>query len=123
MNLEQARTVSEPELVRTEELLRQHLRLLGMQFSERRRVVFRAFLQAPEPVSARDLHYLVKKDDLFVSFGTVCNTLKTIVACGLGKEVVSPDGTTRYEHEHSRCLHPHLVCKDCGAIVEEHTQS
>ena len=115
--------VSPSEIARAEELLLQQFRRVGMHFSKRRRVVFRAFLQAPEPVSARDLLYLVKKDDLFVCMGTVRNTLKTIVACGIAKEVASPDGVTLYEHEHNPCSHRHLVCKDCGAVVEEQRES
>jgi len=122
MSPEATPAVSSSEIARAEELFHQQLRRVGMHFSQRRRIVVRAFLRAPEPMSAHELLYLVKKEDLFIAFGTVYRTLKTIVACGLGKEVISPDGTTRYEHEHNRCLHRHLVCKDCGAVVEEQQQ-
>jgi Fe2+ or Zn2+ uptake regulation protein len=115
--------VSPSEITHAEEFFHQQLRRVGMHFSKRRRVVVRAFLRAPGPVSAHDLLYLVKKEDVFIAFGTVYRTLKTIVACGLGREVASPDGVTRYEHEHSRCLHRHLVCKDCGAVIEEQKES
>lgn len=115
--------VSPSEIARAEELLRQHLRLVGMKSTKQRTAIVRAFLQAPEPVSANDLLYLVKKNDLFIAFGTVYRTMKTIVACGLGREVVAPDGTTRYQHEHNQCLHQHLVCKDCGQVIEEQKES
>jgi Ferric uptake regulator family len=65
--------------------------------------------------------YLIKEDDLFIGFTTVYRTLKTIVACGLGKEVISADAITRYVHDN--CRHRHLVCKDYGAVVEEQNAS
>jgi Fur family transcriptional regulator, ferric uptake regulator len=123
MSPKEMRLVSPSEVAHAEELLRQHLRLVGMKNTKQRSAIVHAFLRAPEPVSAHDLLYLVKKDDLFIAFGTVYRTLKTIVACGLAKELISPDGATRYEHEHNRCVHRHMVCKDCGLVIEEQKQS
>jgi Fur family ferric uptake transcriptional regulator len=123
MSAKEMPSVSPVEMDRAEELLRQHLRLVGMKSTKQRSAIVRAFLGAPEPISAHDLLYLVKKDDLFIAFGTVYRTLKTIVACGLGKEVISPDGATRYQHERNRCLHRHLICKDCGAVIEDQKES
>jgi Fur family transcriptional regulator, ferric uptake regulator len=123
MNAEEMTLASPVEIDRAEELLRQHLRLVGMKNTKQRSAIVRAFLRAQKPVTAHDLLYLVKKDDVFIAFGTVYRTLKTIVACGLGREVASPDGAIRYEHEHNRCLHRHLVCKDCGAMIAEQKES
>jgi Fe2+ or Zn2+ uptake regulation protein len=117
MKVEQTRIASQSEIARAETQFRQHLRLVGMKTTKQRSTIVRCFLQAGEPISARDLLYVVKKDDLFISMGTVIGTLKTLVACGMAKEVISPDGVTLYEHEQSQCLHRHLVCKDCGAEV------
>jgi Fe2+ or Zn2+ uptake regulation protein len=88
-----------------------------MKTTKQRSTIVRCFLQAGEPISARDLLYVVKKDDLFISMGAVIGTLKTLVACGMAKEGISPDGVTLYQHELSQCLHRHLVCKDCGVEV------
>jgi Fe2+ or Zn2+ uptake regulation protein len=79
------------------------------------------FLQTTEPISARELLYLIKEDNLFICFTTVYRTLKMIVACGLGKEVISAGAITRYVHDH--CSHRHLVCKDCGAAVDVEEQN
>jgi Fur family ferric uptake transcriptional regulator len=123
MNDESTRQLPESEIARTEELFRQHLRLVGMNATNHRVAIMRAFLRAPGPISAQDLLYLVKRSDLFIASSTVRNTLKTFVACGLAKESLDPNGVTRYEHEHNPCTHRHLVCKDCGAVVEEQKQS
>ena len=85
-----------------------------------RSTILRVFLQTTEPISAHELLCLVKKDDVFIGFTTVYRTLKTIVACGLGKEVISAGAVARYVHDH--CSHRHLVCKDCGAAVDVEDQ-
>jgi Fur family ferric uptake transcriptional regulator len=66
---------------------------------------------------------LVKKEDLNIGFTTVYRTLKIIVGCGMGQALPSVDGVTRYEHEYSRCTHRHLVCKDCGAVIDTENQN
>lgn len=110
------RVLSPGEIVRAEELLSRQLGRLGMKRTKQRSTVLRVFLQTTEPTSAHELLYLIKEEDLFIGFTTVYRTLKTIVACGLGKEVISTDAIARYVHDH--CSHRHVVCKDCGALVD-----
>jgi Fe2+ or Zn2+ uptake regulation protein len=110
------RVISPGEIDRAEELLSQQLRRLGMKRTKQRSTVLHVFLQTTEPISAHELLCLVKKDDVFTGFTTVYRALKTIVACGLSKEVISADGIARYVHNH--CSHRHLVCKDCGVVVD-----
>jgi len=110
------RVISPGEIDRAEELLSQQLRRLGMKRTKQRSTILRVILQTTEPISAHELLYLIKKDDLFIGFTTVYRTLKTIVACGLGKKVISDGAVPRYVHDH--CSHRHVVCKDCGAVVD-----
>jgi Fe2+ or Zn2+ uptake regulation protein len=123
MSSKEVQLVSPEEIAHADNLLTEQLRRVGMYRSKQRSIILRTFLHAPQPISAKDLLYLVKKEDLFISFGAVYRTLKTLVACGLGREVISPDGATHYEHEHNQCLHRHLVCKDCGQAIEEQKES
>jgi Fur family ferric uptake transcriptional regulator len=112
------RTVSPAQLDAAEARLRSELHRVGLKHTEQRSLVLRAFLSTAEPVSVTDLLYLVKKEDLNIAFTTVYRTLKVIVDCGMGQAVSSVGGVTRYEHEYSRCAHRHLVCKDCGAVMD-----
>lgn len=121
MNPNALRVLSPSEIDRAEGLLSQQLRRIGMKRTKQRSTVLRVFLQTTEPVSAHELLYLIKADDLFIGFTTVYRTLKTIVACGLGKEVISDRAIARYVHDH--CSHRHLVCKDCGASVSRNSDS
>jgi len=121
MNPNALRVISPGEIDRAEELLFQQLRRIGMKRTKQRNRILRVFLQTTEPISAHELLCLVKKDDVFIGFTTVYRMLKTIIACGLGKEVISADAIARYVHEH--CSHRHLVCKDCGAAVDVQEQN
>ena len=72
-------------------------------------------------MTAQELLYPVKQEDISVSFGTVYHTLRLLVACGLAREIVSANHPTEYERATAHCKHSHLLCKDCGAIVESET--
>jgi len=104
----------QPEM---EKQFTQQLRSLGRHGSRQRSVVLRAFLRQEQPVTAQELLYPVKQEDISVSFGTVYHTLRLLVACGLAREIVSPKNPTQYERATAQCNHPRLVCKDCGASV------
>jgi Fur family transcriptional regulator, ferric uptake regulator len=94
-----------------------------MKGTRQRSVVLSVFLNTPKPVSASELLYPVKKEDLNVSLGSVYRTLKLIVASGLATQISSADGVARYRHELRHelnlCSHQHLVCKDCGEAIHK----
>ena len=105
-------------LAEMEKQFTQKLRSLGKNGSRQRNIVLRAFLRQEKPVSAQELLYPVKQEDISVSFGTVYHTLRLLVACGLAREIVSAAHSTKYERATVQCNHAHLVCKDCGAIIQ-----
>ena len=56
-----------------------------------------------------------------VSFHAVYETMTVLVESGLAKEIIPDDGSARqYTHKLTiaQCSHAHLVCKDCGAVIE-----
>src|SRR5438445_13188975 len=108
-------------LTEMEKQFTQKLRSLGKNSSRQRSIVLRAFLRQERPVTAQELLYPVKQEDLTVSFGTVYHTLRLLVACGLAREIVSAKNPTQYERATAHCSHAHLVCKDCGSIVQAET--
>jgi Fe2+ or Zn2+ uptake regulation protein len=109
-------------LTEMEKQFNQQLRSNGKHGSRQRSVVLRAFLRQEKPVSAQELLYPVKQDDISVSFGTVYHTLRLLVACGLAREIVTANHSTQYELATAHCKHSQLTCKECGAIVENVSQ-
>jgi Fur family transcriptional regulator, ferric uptake regulator len=106
---------------------REYLRGVGMHGTSpsKKSLVLRVFLRTTKPVTVMELAYLVKKEDIGLSYHTVYQTMNRLVRCGLAIKIESPTEALRYRHEltFEKCSHQHLVCKDCGAVVEEQTQS
>lgn len=105
---------------------REYLRNVGMHGSSNKKsLVLRVFLRTSKPVTVMELAHLVKKEDVGLSYHTVYQTMNRLVPCGLAIKIESPTEALRYRHEltFEKCVHRHLVCKDCGAAVEEEKQS
>jgi Fe2+ or Zn2+ uptake regulation protein len=105
---------------------REYLRGVGMHgTSNKKALVLRVFLRTTKPTTVMELAYLVKREDIGLSYHTVYQTMNRLVACRLAIKIESRTEAVRYRHEltFEKCLHPHLVCKDCGAIVEEEKRS
>lgn len=66
-----------------------------------------------------ELHRLVREKDPTIGYATVYRTLKLLERYGLVNCSNFGDGTARYEvNEGSEDHHDHLICTDCGDIVE-----
>ena len=68
---------------------------------------------------AEDLHYeLRKKKEHRVSKASVYRTLPLLVEAGLLREVEFVDRHAHYEQISPADRHEHLVCTECGKVVE-----
>jgi Fur family ferric uptake transcriptional regulator len=111
-------SISRENVREAEEILRQHLKRVGLKQTEQRNTILRTFLETREHLSTDELHRLVKKKDARIGFTTVYRTLKLLAECGLASEVAFHDGIARYEHQYNRRSHHHMVCTECGSSVE-----
>ncbi len=68
--------------------------------------------------AADDLYILMKNQSPHVSRATVYNTLELLVQCELLSKRNFGDNMTHYEGSYKRQNHDHLICMDCGHIVE-----
>ena len=53
-----------------------------------------------------------------IGIATVYRTLKLLKESGLCKEIRLDDGVTRYEHLYKHDHHDHLICSECGDLIE-----
>lgn len=67
---------------------------------------------------ADDLYVLMKNQNSSVSRATVYKTLELLVQCDLVIKRNFGDNLTRYESNFKKQSHDHLICMDCGRIVE-----
>jgi Fur family ferric uptake transcriptional regulator len=67
---------------------------------------------------ADDLYIVMKNLNSSVSRATVYKTLELLVQCELLSKRNFGENITRYESNFKRQSHDHLICMDCGRIVE-----
>jgi len=96
--------------------LANYLAGMGLKHTKQRDVVLTTFLDSNQHLSAEQLYQKVRKKSPNIGYTTVYRSLKLFVDAGLAQERCFDDGLTRYETEHAH--HDHLVCLQCGKIVE-----
>ncbi|MBI4546684.1 MAG: transcriptional repressor [Ignavibacteriae bacterium] len=67
---------------------------------------------------ADELYASIKAKRLKVSRATVYNTLELLVECGLISKYRFGENHSRFEKAFGRPRHDHLICLDCGDIIE-----
>lgn len=67
---------------------------------------------------ADELYIAMKSKSSNISRATVYNTLELIAKCGLLAKRNFGDGKTNYESNFNRKNHDHLICTNCGEIIE-----
>lgn len=98
---------------------RAYLAEQGLKASRQRDHIAEVFFRAEGHLRVDELIAQVRKVDANVSQATVYRTLKLLVDCGLAEGRNFMDGQTRYElAEPAGHHHDHLICTECGAIVE-----
>jgi Fe2+ or Zn2+ uptake regulation protein len=100
---------------------REYLRSTRQKGTHHRAIILQVFLQNTRPVTSKDVLYQVKAIDRSVSSYCVRQTLQLLVKSGLAQVIIPDDGTARrYMHELAiaQCSHAHLVCKDCGVVIQ-----
>jgi Fur family transcriptional regulator, ferric uptake regulator len=99
-------------------ILESFLRQRGLKMTRPREAVLRAFLKAEGHVTTDGLIAATRRIDRRIGQATVFRTVKLLAEAGLARGACSDDGPRRYEHAYRHSHHDHLVCVECGAIVE-----
>jgi len=100
------------------EILRDFLKRENNRITPERFEVLDAALDYEGHFGADDLYILMKNQKSRVSRATVYKTLELLVQCDLLSKRNFGDNMTRYESSWKRQTHDHLICMDCGRIVE-----
>ncbi len=90
----------------------------GLRATSQRDAILRAFVDAGRHLSAEDVYARVKKSFPGIGYATVYRTLKLLAGAGIAEERRFADGRTRYEYRAARNHHDHLICTECGTIIE-----
>jgi Fur family ferric uptake transcriptional regulator len=100
----------------------EHIQKSGLRRTSQRDLILEIFLRTEEHLTSEDLYWLVQKEDSSVGHTTVYRTLKLLTEAGLAREVRFGDGKTYYEHHYDHAHHDHMICTECGKVIEFFSQ-
>ena len=101
-----------------QEVFLNHIQKKGLKRTTQRDLILDIFLRTEAHLSSEDLYRLVKQEDPSIGQTTVYRTLKLLAEAGLAREVRFGDGVTHYEHNYKHQHHDHMICSECGRIIE-----
>ncbi|MGI8494279.1 MAG: Fur family transcriptional regulator [Pyrinomonadaceae bacterium] len=100
------------------EVLREHIQKKGLRKTAQRDLILEIFLLTEEHLSSEDLYWLVHQKHPDIGQTTVYRTLKLLTEAGLAREVRLGDGRAYYEHHFELGHHDHMICTECGKVIE-----
>jgi Fur family transcriptional regulator, ferric uptake regulator len=101
-----------------QEIFLEHLRRQGLKRTEQRDLILDVFLRTEGHVTGEDLYSLVRRQDPSVGQTTVYRTLRLLTDAGLAREARFGDGRVHYEHHYKHQHHDHMICSECGRVIE-----
>jgi len=101
-----------------EEIFRNFLKGEKNRITPERFEVLEAALEYDGHFNADDLYILMKNSNSRVSRATVYKTLELLAQCELLSKRNFGDNITRFESSFKKQVHDHLICVDCGKIIE-----
>lgn len=90
----------------------------GLKATKQREEILNIFLNLPGHKSLAQIFAQVVKSNPRIGYATVYRTLKLLTRLGLATQQKFDDGETRYEPTSEGSHHDHLICLECGKIIE-----
>ncbi len=98
------------------EVLQSHILKKGLRVTQQRLLISEVFFEENTAhANIDELYQRVRERNPNIGYATVYRTLKLLTECGLAVSM-QIDGIRRFEP--NRDHHDHLICNDCGKIVE-----
>ena len=101
---------------RMREVFQDYLRSKHLHYTPQRLAILNLLLAAERHLSTDDIYAALKSRG--IGKVTVFRTLKMLEECRLVERVTVPNQRPRYEVKAERPHHDHLVCVECGGIME-----
>jgi len=90
----------------------------GLKQTKQRQRIVELFVGLNSHTSAEDLHQAARRDGHNIGLATVYRTLNILVDAGLVEQKSFREGHFVYEVRTPGEHHDHLICLDCGKVVE-----
>ena len=104
-------------------LLKARISQEGLNATKQREEILNIFLNSSGHKSLAQIYAQVAKTDPKIGYTTVYRTMKLLTRLGLATQRKFGDSETRYEPASEGTHHDHLICLDCGRIIEFENQT
>jgi Fur family ferric uptake transcriptional regulator len=105
-------------MTEVQETFHHHLKRTGNKLTNQRDVILQVFEIAEGHLTAEEIYQRARVQDPTLGYTTVYRTMKLLVECGIARGEKFNDGHTRYEYDYRQKHHDHLICTECGLVVE-----
>lgn len=95
----------------------------GLKSTKQRQDILNVFYNLEGHKNISQIYNQVSKINPRIGFSTVYRTLKLLTRLGLVVQRKFADGETRYELVSNGTHHDHLICVECGKIIEFHDKT
>lgn len=107
-----------PSLDRLRQNLDDYMTKKGLRTTEQRKLIVSVFFETEAHATIEEILHRVRQVEPRVGYATVYRTMKMLSEGGMANELHFGDGATRYEVADDDAHHDHLICQECGLIVE-----
>ncbi len=94
------------------------MRKEGLKITPQRIAVLEEIMEGEGHLESEDIYMAIKVRNTHVSRATVYRTLDILVQHGFARKLNLGDGRARYERKIDSPHHDHMICNDCGKIIE-----
>jgi Fur family transcriptional regulator, ferric uptake regulator len=106
------------DLSASKQTLREYLKAKKLRSTRERFLLLEEIMKTNRHFDADELYASLIGKGLKASRATVYNTLDLLVDCGLISKYRFGESHSHYEKAFGRPRHDHLICLDCGDIIE-----
>jgi len=99
-------------------ILNQYLQERGLKHSKQREFILQHFLETSGHMTVDDLYRVIRRKHPGIGRTTIYRALKVFVDAQLASAIELKDGLTRFEHKYRHAHHDHMICVECGTILE-----
>ncbi len=100
------------------DVLDDYLARNGLKHSKQRESILQHFLDTSGHMTADDLYRVIHRKHSGIGRTTIYRALKVFVDAQLADAIELRDGLTRFEHKFRHAHHDHMICVECGTILE-----
>lgn len=90
----------------------------NLKQTRQRKQIVELFIGLKTHLSAEELHEAARREGLGVGLATIYRTLNLLAEAGLAEQKSFGDGKHVYEINMPGEHHDHIICLDCGSVIE-----